>query len=86
MKNLNSKTQSKKKGAGKPALFAKPMKRVNVMLDSETVKFYTLQGKGNLSKGIREYWRGLTPREPDSLKAGVLSLPDVVKSESNLPA
>ena len=28
----------------------------------------------------------LTPREPDSLKAGVLSLPDVVKSESNLPA
>ena len=30
--------------------------------------------------------RGLTPREPDSLKAGVLSLPAVVKSESNLPA
>jgi site-specific DNA-methyltransferase (adenine-specific) len=27
-----------------------------------------------------------TPREPDSLKAGVLSLPVVVKSESNLPA
>jgi hypothetical protein len=27
-----------------------------------------------------------TPREPDSSKAGVLSLPDVVKSESNLPA
>ena len=27
-----------------------------------------------------------TRREPDSLKAGVLSLPDVVKSESNLPA
>jgi hypothetical protein len=25
-------------------------------------------------------------REPDSLKAGVLSLPDVVKVESNLPA
>jgi len=25
-------------------------------------------------------------REPDSLKAGVLSLPAVVKSESNLPA
>ena len=30
--------------------------------------------------------RLLTPREPDSLKAGVLSLPAVVKSESNLPA
>ena len=29
---------------------------------------------------------GLTPREPDSLKAGVLSLPAVVKSEGNLPA
>lgn len=28
----------------------------------------------------------LTLREPDSLKAGVLSLPDVVNSESNLPA
>lgn len=29
---------------------------------------------------------GLTPREPDSLKAGDSSLPAVVKSESNLPA
>jgi hypothetical protein len=28
----------------------------------------------------------LTPREPDSLKAGAFCLPDVVKSESNLPA
>jgi hypothetical protein len=28
----------------------------------------------------------LTPREPDSLEAAALSLPDVVKSESNLPA
>ncbi len=30
--------------------------------------------------------RGLTPREPDSLKAGDSCLPDVVKVESNLPA
>ena len=30
--------------------------------------------------------RGLTPREPDSLKAGDSCLPDVVQSESNLPA
>jgi site-specific DNA-methyltransferase (adenine-specific) len=29
---------------------------------------------------------GLTQREPDSLKAGVLSLPGIVQSESNLPA
>lgn len=30
--------------------------------------------------------RLLTKREPDSLKAGASCLPDVVKSESNLPA
>jgi hypothetical protein len=35
---------------------------------------------------IRKSRAGPTPREPDSLKAGVSSLPDVVKSESNLPA
>lgn len=54
-----------KKGAGKPAFFSKPMKRINVMLDEDTVKFYTEQGKGNLSKGIRENARGLTSRAPD---------------------
>jgi len=35
---------------------------------------------------LAEEQKRLTPREPDSLKAGVLSLPAVVKSESNLPA
>jgi hypothetical protein len=59
------KKESKKKGAGKPAFFSKPMKRVNVMLDEETIKFYTERGGGNLSEGIRKHWRGLTPREPD---------------------
>ena len=59
------KNKKEKKGAGKPAFFSKPMKRINVMLDEETVKFYTEQGKGNLSEGIRQYWRGLTKREPD---------------------
>jgi len=32
------------------------------------------------------YYSAQQPREPDSLKAGDSSLPDVVKSESNLPA
>jgi len=64
------KKKENKKGAGKPAFFSKPMKRVNVMLDEETIKFYTEHGKGNLSKGIRQYWRGLTKREPDGGKSG----------------
>ena len=78
--------KKEKKGVGKPTFYKKAMKRVNVMLDEDTIKFYTLQGKGNLSKGIREHRRGLTPREPDSLKADKNRQPDVVKSESNLPA
>jgi len=53
--------KKEKKGVGKPTLYKKAMKRVNVMLDEETIKFYTEQGKGNLSEGIRKHWRGLTP-------------------------
>lgn len=34
----------------------------------------------------RKIVSGRTQREPDSLKAGDSSLPDVMKSESNLPA
>ena len=60
------KTKKEKKGVGKPTLFKKRMKRINVMLDEDTVKFYTEQGKGNLSKGIRQYWRGLTKRAADA--------------------
>ena len=48
--------QLKRKGAGKPALYGKPMRRVNVMLDEETIKFYQTWGV-NLSAGIRGYWR-----------------------------
>lgn len=55
------KTKKEKKGAGKPALYGKAMKRINVMLDDESIKFYTEQGGGNLSEGIRKHWRGLTP-------------------------
>jgi hypothetical protein len=45
----------KRKGAGKPALFDKPMKRRNVMLDERTVELLRqLVGGGNLSAGIRE--------------------------------
>ena len=52
--------KKEKKGVGKPTLYKKAMKRVNVMLDEDTIKFYTEQGKGNLSEGIRKHWRGLT--------------------------
>lgn len=58
----------KREGAGKPALYNKPMKRVNVMLDPETIAFYKTQGK-NLSEGIRNHWRGLTPLAADLGKA-----------------
>ena len=54
--------------AGKPALYGKAMKRVNVILDPETIAFYKTQGK-NLSEGIRNHWRGLTPLAADLGKA-----------------
>ena len=52
--------RKEKKRVGKPTLYKKRMTRKNVMLDEETIKFYTEQGKGNLSEGIRKHWRGLT--------------------------
>ena len=52
--------KKEKKGVGKPTLYKKRMTRKNVMLDEDTIKFYTEQGKGNLSEGIRKHWRGLT--------------------------
>lgn len=45
-----------RKGSGKKPEFAKPMKRVNIMLDPETIAFYKTYGK-SLSEGIRKYWR-----------------------------
>ncbi len=56
----------KREGAGKPALYGKAMKRLNVMLDEETIAFYTEHGEGNLSEGIRQYWRSLTKRAADA--------------------
>ena len=50
----------KREGAGKPAQYNKPMRAVEVTLDEETIEFYKSIGNGNLSKGIREHWRGLT--------------------------
>lgn len=60
----------KREGAGKPALYGKAMKRINVMLDPETIAFYTEYGEGNLSEGIRKYWRSLTKHAPDARESG----------------
>ena len=48
----------KREGAGKPALYEKPMKRYNVILDDDTVKLLKKIGKGNLSAGIRKALKG----------------------------
>lgn len=77
----NSKHGGSRKGAGKPALYGQAMKRVNVMLDSETIEFYTKQGNGNLSEGIRNHWRGLTPLAADLGEAPAKKR--VSKSRSN---
>lgn len=44
----------KRKGAGKPAFFDKPMKRCNLMLDAETIAKFKKLGKGNISEGARQ--------------------------------
>lgn len=62
-------------GAGKPAQYDKPMRVVGVTLDEETIEFYKSIGNGNLSKGIREHWRGLTQT------VGRLSLNEKVSSK-----
>jgi len=64
------KKNENKKGVGKPTLYKKRMTRKNVMLDEDTIKFYTEHGKGNLSEGIRKYWRGLTQHAPDARESG----------------
>jgi hypothetical protein len=53
-----------RKGSGKKTEFEKPMKRREVTLDEETINFYLAIGKGNLSKGIRQFWRGSAPKVP----------------------
>ena len=54
-----------RKGAGKPAQYDKPMKRKEVMLPDEAIKFFTALGNGNFSEGVRKAWRSLTQRPPD---------------------
>ena len=54
-----------RKGAGKPAQFGKPMKGKEVMLPDEAIEFFLALGKGNLSAGVRQAWRSLTPRAAD---------------------
>lgn len=84
------KKKENKKRAGKPAFFSKPMKRINVTLDEETIKFYTEQGKGNLSEGIRKHWRGPTkraidpPSAPSLPSTGTYSrpMPEIVSTNS----
>jgi len=56
-KDKTNKHGGSRKGSGKKTEFEKPMKRKEVMLDEETINFYLAIGKGNLSKGIRQYWR-----------------------------
>jgi hypothetical protein len=76
-----------RQGAGKPAQFEKPMKRKEVMLDEETINFYLVIGEGNLSKGIRQYWRGLTQPAPDAGESAplqALSTPEHSATSQNL--
>ncbi|MGB2788929.1 MAG: hypothetical protein WBC13_06375 [Dokdonella sp.] len=63
----------KREGAGKPTQYDKPMRAVEVTLDEEAIEFYKSIGNGNLSKGIREHWRGLTMLAPDKGQAEVNS-------------
>lgn len=80
---MSSKHGGARKGAGKPAQFEKPMKRKEVMLDEETVNFYLAIGEGNLSKGIRQYWRSLTKPAPDAWKSAhkkAVSKPNVLST------
>ncbi len=58
--------KKEKKKVGKPTFYKKPMERINVMLDPETIAFYKKVGGGNLSEGIRRHWRGLTQLAPDA--------------------
>ncbi len=54
-----------RKGAGKPAQYSKPMRKVEFMLPEEAIEFYTLLGDGNRSEGARRAWRSLTQRPAD---------------------
>ena len=57
-----------RRGAGKKPIYKQALTRVNVSLDPATIEFYKKHGS-SLSDGIRQYWRGLTKREPDGGKS-----------------
>ncbi len=63
---MKSQHGGKRKGAGKPAQFEKPMKRKEVMLPDEAIEFFLALGNGNLSAGVRMAWRSLTKRAADA--------------------
>jgi len=47
---------------GRPPLTGAPMRRVNVMLDDETIEGLRAFGGGSLSAGIRAAWRRILGR------------------------
>ncbi len=53
----NKQHGGKRKGAGKPAQFDKPMNRKEVMLPDKAIEFFLALGNGNLSAGIRKAWQ-----------------------------
>jgi len=76
-----------RKGSGKKTEFEKPMKRKEVMLDEETINFYLAIGEGNLSKGVRQHWRGLTQPAPDAWESApkkAVSKPKVLSTSQTL--
>ena len=63
-----------------------PKHRYVMLRGSKTERKNLFKYINPLIQSYPKMGRGLTPREPDSLKDGDSCLPDVVKSESNLPA
>ena len=51
------------RGQGRHPIYEKPMKRVNVTLDSATWHKAMLIGKGNISAGIRRALAAITVRD-----------------------
>lgn len=78
----------KREGAGKPAQYSKPMRKVEFMLPEEAIEFYTLLGDGNRSEGARRAWRSLTKHALDVGESSPLqaeSTPEVLFKSQALP-
>ena len=90
MKNLKptNKPGGTRQGAGKPAQYSKPMRKVEFMLPEEAIEFYTLLGNGNRSEGARRAWRSLTKHALDGGESADLkaeSTPEVLSTSQALP-